>query len=1132
MISERGKGSFSVITRFLVLVIGLLVWVDSAHAAPVEMSEAYRERLEAGDRLRFIVRLQEPADVEGDFAARAAIFAEQRARVFERVLGRDMQALAAEVGEDLPRIMRVFESYPGAAMMLNADEIAAFAADPDVLYVMEDELSRPGLSVSVPLIGAATMHSNGDTGVGATVAVLDTGVDIEHPMFAGAMVDSVCFSSTVISQNAVSFCPNGSNVDTTSVDAGDNCETLANNPTTGADGCFHGTHVAGIAMGRTFSGQTGVAPGAGVVGVQVFSKFLDASSCGSDPVPCVRSFTSDQTAALEWLFANRVALDLASVNMSLGGGKATAHCNTASNAPIITSLRAAGVATTISSGNSGFSDGVGSPSCIEAAISVGSTTKGDIRSSFSNSSPLVDLLAPGSFISSAQVTSNDAAATASLRSASGTSMAAPHMAGVFALLRAAHPTATVDEMEAALDVTGVPITDPRNNVTLPRVQVDLADALLSAGGGAGDLDVSPLNSFETDGSIGVPASFGTQVYTLTNSGGSSLNYTVSGDVDWLAFAASAPAGADFAGGPDAPSASIGGTLGAGDSVNITVSIDDDEIVGGGTFLGEITIGVDGGASTTRAARVSVVPPPPGNNDFADAFPMVGLSHDLRYSTTGADKETGEPNHAGNGGGATVWYAWTPRVDGRMRIRTANANYDTMLAVYTGSAVNSLSVVAQNDDIVLGVDTESQLEFDFTGGTTYRIAVDGWGGDAGQADLQFTLLDAPANDDIASAETLSGAAGAVHGDTTNATEEAGEPNHASNPGGASVWYRWTAGADATVTMDTAGALFDTLLEVYSSPDGGATLTSVAENNDVGGGDTSSLLSFAAVNGTEYFIAVDGAGAATGAFQLSWRSDVAANHVLRASVLPNARAVEIGELATGFATLINPARFGAAGANCRIEAPLDFEGAFSYQTTDPATNALTGSADNPVGIASGGSQSFFFSFEPGQTMDNVVLEPVFRCDDVNRASVDVGVNTFNLTASESETADVISVASTLSGDGIATAPLSAATAFSVSAVNIARAGTLTVSADDGGAGLPLTITICETDPGTGACTSARAASVDVDFDTDVAKTFSVFVRGQGSAVAFNPAVNRVFVTFENSGGATVGATSVAVRTEDPT
>lgn len=1095
------------------------------------MSEDFRERLEAGERLRVIVRLQEPEGAEGDYAARAAVFARHRARVFERVLGRDMEALAAEVGEDLPRAIRIFDSFPGAAMMLDADEVAAFAADPDVLYVMEDELSRPGLAASTPLIGATAMHSNGDTGVGMTVAVLDTGVDIEHPMFAGAMVDSVCFSSTVASQNATTFCPNGANVDTTSADAGDNCETLANNPATGADGCFHGTHVAGISVGRTFSGQTGVAPGAGVVGVQVFSRFNTAGNCGSDPVPCVRSFSSDQTAALEWLFANRVALDLAAVNMSLGGGKSTTFCNTHPNADVIEDLRNAGVATAISSGNSGFSDGVGSPACIEAAITTGSTTKGDTRSSFSNSSGLVDLLAPGSFIVSANVTANDVAGTAGTRSASGTSMAAPQVAGAFALLRAAHPTATVDEIEAALDVTGVPILDSRNGVTLPRIQVDAADALLSAGGNVGDLDVSPLASFETDGSIGVPASFGTQVYTLTNTGGSSLNYLVSGDVDWLAFAAAAPAGAEFAGGPDAPAASVGGSLGAGDSVEITVSIDEGQLSGGGNFLGEITLGVDGGASTTRAARVTVVPPPPGNNDFNDAFPLVGLSHDIAYSTVGADKQTLEPNHAGNSGGATVWYAWTPRVDGRMQIRTANANYDTMLAVYTGVAIGSLSLVVQNDDIVLGVDTESLLTFDFTAGTTYRIAVDGWGGDAGQADLQFTLQDAPDNDDIASAETISGAAGSVHGDTTNATEQAGEPNHASNPGGASVWYRWTAGANATVTMDTAGALFDTLLEVYSSPDGGTTLNAVAESNDVGGGDTSSLLSFAATNGTEYFIAVDGAGAATGAFQLSWRSDVASNHVLRASVLPNARAVEVGELATGFATLINPARFGAAGANCRIEAPLDFEGAFSYQTTDPATNALTGSADTPVGISSGGSQSFFFSFEPGETMDNVVLEPVFRCDDVNRASVDVGVNTFNLTASETQTADVISIASTLSGDGIATAPLSAATAFSVSAVNIARSGTLTVAADDGGAGLPLTITICETNPGTGACTSARAASVDVSFDTDVTKTFSVFVRGQGSAVAFNPAVNRVFVTFENSGGATVGATSVAVRTEDP-
>jgi len=98
-------------------------------------------------------------------------------------------------------------------------------------------------------------------------------------------------------------------------------------------------------------------------------------------------------------------------------------------------------------------------------------------------------------------------------------------------------------------------------------------------------------------------------------------------------------------------------------------------------------------------------------------------------------------HAGNAGGKSVWYRFTPTSSGRVTIDTCSyASFDTLLAVYTGSSVGALTSVASNDDTVgCGSGTASRVSFDATAGTTYRIAVDGKNGASGQ----FTIAISPA-----------------------------------------------------------------------------------------------------------------------------------------------------------------------------------------------------------------------------------------------------------------------------------------------------------------------------------------------------------------------------------------------------
>jgi Ca2+-binding RTX toxin-like protein len=127
--------------------------------------------------------------------------------------------------------------------------------------------------------------------------------------------------------------------------------------------------------------------------------------------------------------------------------------------------------------------------------------------------------------------------------------------------------------------------------------------------------------------------------------------------------------------------------------------------------------------------------------------------------------------------------------------------------------------------------------------------------------------APANDNFAAAQALSGQSGEVVATNKEATKEIGEPAHGGNAGGASVWFHWTADQTGTLTVWTYKPSFDSLLAVYTGNSVNA-LTEVASNDDFGASNASRL-SFTLVPGTEFWIAVDGVSGANGPFRLRWR-----------------------------------------------------------------------------------------------------------------------------------------------------------------------------------------------------------------------------------------------------------------------
>lgn len=305
-------------------------------------------------------------------------------------------------------------------MEVDADTLASLMTAPDVESVEEDHLAEPGLATSGTLVRAPAAWAMGDTGSGIAVAVLDTGVDRAHPFFGGRVVHEACFSSSFAAHRSSSVCPNGTGRQT-GEGAAAPCSVA---------GCHHGTHVAGIAAGYQSDGFAGVARNAQIIAIQVFSRFDDPSLCGKPS--CVLSYTSDQLRALDHVLTLGARSTVASVNMSLGGSVFTSQksCDAANPAMkrAIDMLRGAGIATVISSGNSGYVNAVSAPGCISSAVSVGNTTSIDTQFMPSNIASFVTLMAPGTAIRSSVPGGGYASLT-------GTSMAAPHVAGALAVLR-------------------------------------------------------------------------------------------------------------------------------------------------------------------------------------------------------------------------------------------------------------------------------------------------------------------------------------------------------------------------------------------------------------------------------------------------------------------------------------------------------------------------------------------------------------------------------------------------------------------------------------------------------------------------------------------------------------------------
>ena len=266
---------------------------------------------------------------------------------------------------------------------------------------------------------------------------------------------------------------------------------------------------------------------------------------------------------------------------------------------------------------------------------------------------------------------------------------------------------------------------------------------------------------------------------------------------------------------------------------------------------------------TSDYNFSIAPAAPVNDNFANRIVLNGSSVIASGSNVSATSEVGEPTHAGYGPHKSVWWSWTAPSFGKYILKTSGSNFDTRLAVYTGTSVSALTLVTNgsNDDDASLEALTSLVSINVTPGTTYQIAVDGYREASG--DISLAIIPGPVgptNDNFSGRTILTGSAVTTTASNVNASKEPGEPNHSDVVGGASLWWTWIAPATGKYGIKAASSGIDTLLAVYTG-------TSVSMLIAVASTNNFDDLFFNATLGTEYQIAVDGYGGGMGDITLS-------------------------------------------------------------------------------------------------------------------------------------------------------------------------------------------------------------------------------------------------------------------------
>ena len=418
---------------------------DASFAASGVVGMAVFSAMAESPSVRVVV-LFDGADLSlTDLGARSQAIAQIREAVLDQIDPREF------------RVTDSFDNISAVGGVVTYEGLKKLVRDYRVQRIDLDIPGEMALSESTDLVHARDVQSGGVTGQGVVVAVLDTGIDSDHPDLQDDIVAQECFCTNA---DGTGCCPGGG--------------TQASGPGGAEDEQGHGTHVAGVITSGGRVAPRGVAPDADIVAIRV----LDRTGAAASSTQLMKAF--------DWIISTQPSVKI--VNASLVFGSFPGQCDqstsfTAALAQAVNALRARGTLTVASAGNAASKSEIGAPACLSQAIGVGAvydgnvgtisfgctdgSTSADKVACFSNSSSAVDLLAPGAAITSSGMGGGVAGFA-------GTSQASPHVAGALALLLQIKPAATAAELEAALKSSGQPITDPANGLAIPRIDVRTA----------------------------------------------------------------------------------------------------------------------------------------------------------------------------------------------------------------------------------------------------------------------------------------------------------------------------------------------------------------------------------------------------------------------------------------------------------------------------------------------------------------------------------------------------------------------------------------------------------------------------------------------------------------------------------
>ena len=284
-----------------------------------------------------------------------------------------------------------------------------------------------------------------------------------------------------------------------------------------------------------------------------------------------------------------------------------------------------------------------------------------------------------------------------------------------------------------------------------------------------------------------------------------------------------------------------------------------------------SVAVDSLAGTAGEFNLSLAyHPPPPNDNFTNRIKLAGDAIAFTATNSAATKEPGEPRHAQNAGGKSIWYSWKATRSGSILVTITAANFFPLADVYTGADLSALAVVPGRDFALNTTNKVLTLNFESVLDREYAFAVDGFSGGAGPFDFTLKYPPPPPNDNFADRVLLSGASVTVQTSNLYSTKESGEPDkHAGVASARSIWYSWTApvSGPVSVTLAGRGSEFVPWAAAYT----GNSLTNLVSAPGLGERFDTNLmatkLTFTASALTTYALAIDGFNSRSGPIGLT-------------------------------------------------------------------------------------------------------------------------------------------------------------------------------------------------------------------------------------------------------------------------